>query len=185
MTPEVRTARLLLTPYTPGDEESFVALFQDVRVSRWMGDGPSPEAEDRALFGRVFTKVYARGLFDVWAVREGGRTVGHAEIKPTPESGGHEIVYALAPDVWGRGLGTELAGALVAEGFGQARTARGVRHGRGGERRVPGSAGEDRFPACPGRRGGGRQHDPAAGPCPRGDRNRHAVRAVRPAPQQR
>ncbi|MFE9363306.1 GNAT family N-acetyltransferase [Streptomyces sp. NPDC006978] len=119
MTPEVRTARLLLTPYTPGDEESFVALFQDVRVSRWMGDGPSPEAEDRALFGRVFTKVYARGLFDVWAVREGGRTVGHAEIKPTPESGGHEIVYALAPDVWGRGLGTELAGALVAEGFGR------------------------------------------------------------------
>ena len=119
VTPEVRTARLLLTPYTPGDEESFVALFQDVRVSRWMGDGPSPEAEDRALFGRVFTKVYARGLFDVWAVREGGRTVGHAEIKPTPESGGHEIVYALAPDVWGRGLGTEPAGALVAEGFGR------------------------------------------------------------------
>ncbi|SCK08871.1 hypothetical protein B046DRAFT_00588 [Streptomyces sp. LamerLS-316] len=47
MTPEVRTARLLLTPYTPGDEESFVALFQDVRVSRWMGDGPSPEADGR------------------------------------------------------------------------------------------------------------------------------------------
>jgi len=116
--PGVRTARLLLTPYAPGDEEAFVALFQDVRVSRWMGEGPSTEAEDRALFGRVFTEVYARGLFDVWAVREGGTTVGHAEIKPTPESGGHEIVYALSPDAWGRGLGTELAGALVEHGFG-------------------------------------------------------------------
>ncbi|MFB4426380.1 GNAT family N-acetyltransferase [Streptomyces sp. QL37] len=118
-TPEVRTDRLLLTPYTPGDEEAFVALFQDVRVSRWMGEGPSTEAEDRALFGRVFTEVYARGLFDVWAVREGTATVGHAEIKHTPESGGHEIVYALAPDAWGRGLGTELAAALVGQGFGR------------------------------------------------------------------
>ncbi|MFI6123029.1 GNAT family N-acetyltransferase [Streptomyces sp. NPDC051064] len=115
----MRTHRLLLTPYTPGDEEAFVALFQDVRVSRWMGEGPSTEAEHRALFGRVFTKVYARGLFDVWAVREGAATVGHAEIKPTPESGGHEIVYALAPGAWGRGLGTELAEALVAQGFGR------------------------------------------------------------------
>ncbi|MFB8116824.1 GNAT family N-acetyltransferase [Streptomyces sp. NPDC055962] len=118
MTPGIRTARLLLTPYTPDDEEAFVALFQDVRVSRWLGDGPSTEAEDRALFGRVFTKVYAQGLFDVWAVREGGRVVGHAEIKPTQESGGHEIVYALAPEAWARGLGTELVGALVGHGFG-------------------------------------------------------------------
>ncbi|MBM7442895.1 GNAT family N-acetyltransferase [Streptomyces sp. HB132] len=118
MTPELRTARLLLTPYTPCDEEEFVALFQDARVSRWMGDGPCAEAEDRAVFGRLFSKVYARDLFDVWVVREDGTTVGHAEIKPTPESGGHEIIYALAPDAWGRGLGTELAGSLVDYGFG-------------------------------------------------------------------
>ncbi|MFD4032929.1 GNAT family N-acetyltransferase [Streptomyces sp. NPDC058637] len=119
MTPVLHTERLLLEPYTPADEDVFVALFQDVRVSRWMGDGPSTEAEDRALFGRVFTKVYARGLFDVWAVRsrEDGRTVGHAEIKPTEESGGHEIIYALAPDAWGRGLGTELASGLLDYGF--------------------------------------------------------------------
>lgn len=118
MTPTLRTGRLLLVPYTPADEDGFVALFQDVRVSRWMGDGPAPESEDRALFGRIFTHVYARGLFDVWAVYEDGRRVGHAEIKPTPESGGHEIVYALAPGAWGRGLGTELAVALVDHGLG-------------------------------------------------------------------
>ncbi|MCG3039556.1 GNAT family N-acetyltransferase [Streptomyces sp. S1A] len=117
--PPLRTERLLLEPYVPGDEEDFVALFQDTRVSRWMGDGPSSEAEDRALFGRVFTKVYARGLFDVWAVREraGGRYVGHAEIKRTDDADGHEIVYALTPAAWGSGLGTEVAEALVAHGF--------------------------------------------------------------------
>ncbi|MER8234982.1 GNAT family N-acetyltransferase [Streptomyces sp. NPDC094049] len=117
MTPILRTERLLLAPYAPGDEEGFVALFQDVRVSRWMGDGLASEEEDRAVFGRVFTKVYAQNLFDVWAVRREGRLIGHAEIKPTDETGGHEIVYALAPEAWGSGLGTELAQALVAYGF--------------------------------------------------------------------
>ncbi|MFD9433524.1 GNAT family N-acetyltransferase [Streptomyces sp. NPDC060002] len=117
MTPTLRTQRLLLEPYIPADEEAFVALFQDTRVSRWMGDGPASEAADRALFGRIFTKVYAQELFDVWAVRRNGLLVGHAEIKPTDLVGGHEIIYALAPTAWGSGLGTELAEAIVDHGF--------------------------------------------------------------------
>ncbi|MDP4509068.1 GNAT family N-acetyltransferase [Nonomuraea turcica] len=117
MTPTLRTERLLLEPYVPEDQEDFVALFQDRRVSQWMGDGPAPEAEDRALFGRIFTKVYAQDLFDVWAVRRDGRLIGHAEIKQTDVVQGYEIIYALAPDVWGSGLGRELAEAIVAYGF--------------------------------------------------------------------
>jgi RimJ/RimL family protein N-acetyltransferase len=117
MIPVLRTGRLLLEPYTPDDEETFVALFQDPRVSQWMGDGPATEAEHRALFGRIFTKVYAERLFDVWAVRRDGHLVGHAEIKPTEEVGGYEIIYALTPAVWGSGLGRELAGAVVAHGL--------------------------------------------------------------------
>ncbi|MFJ4278992.1 GNAT family N-acetyltransferase [Streptomyces massasporeus] len=118
MPPTLHTPRLLLDPYTRDDEEGFVALFQDVRVSRWMGDGPSSEADDRALFGRIFSKVYAQDLFDVWAVRREGQLVGHAEIKRTDAVDGHEIVYALAPEAWGGGLGTELAETLLAYGFG-------------------------------------------------------------------
>lgn len=121
--PPPHTERLRLTPYTPADEEDFVRLFQDPRVSRWMGDGPSSEAEDRALFGRIFSKVYARRLFDVWAVRLAGagapgRYVGHAEIKRTDTVDGHEVVYALATEAWGGGLGTEVAEAVLAHGFG-------------------------------------------------------------------
>jgi RimJ/RimL family protein N-acetyltransferase len=117
MTPALHTERLLLEPYVPGDEEDFVALFQDTRVSRWMGDGPAPEHENRALFGRVF-RVYEEQKFDVWAVRRDGRYIGHAEIKPTETVGGHEIIYALAPAAWGAGLGTELAATLVDYGLG-------------------------------------------------------------------
>ncbi|THV43559.1 GNAT family N-acetyltransferase [Glycomyces buryatensis] len=117
MTPVLRSERLVLEPYIPGDEEDFVALFQDARVTRWIGDGPSTEAADRALFGRIFPNVYDRNAFDVWAVRENGALVGHAEIKPTGVSGGHELIYALAHAAWGRSLGTELASTIVAYGF--------------------------------------------------------------------
>ncbi|MEU6426743.1 GNAT family N-acetyltransferase [Microbispora sp. NPDC046973] len=118
MTPTLRTERLLLEPYVPEDQDDFVTLFLDERVSRWMGDGPATEAEYRALFGRIFTKVYAQDLFDVWAVRRDGRFAGHAEIKPAKVAEGYEIIYALTPDMWGSGLGRELAGAIVAHGFG-------------------------------------------------------------------
>jgi RimJ/RimL family protein N-acetyltransferase len=115
----LRSERLVLAPYDPSDEEDFVDLFQDHRVSRWMGDGPSTEAADRALFGRIFSKVYDQDLFDVWAVRQphDSRYIGHAEVKPTAVSGGHEIIYMLAHDVWGAGLGRELAGTLVEHAF--------------------------------------------------------------------
>lgn len=118
VTPTLRTERLLLDPYVPEDEDAFVSLFQDTRVSRWMGEGPATEADDRALFGRIFTNVYAQDLFAVWAVRRDGLLIGHAEIKWTDTVGGHELIYALAPTAWGSGLGTELAEAIVAYGFG-------------------------------------------------------------------
>lgn len=117
MTPVLQTERLVLEPYAPEDEEDFVALFNDTRVSQWMGDGPEPEEANRALFWRVFTHVYDVNKFDVWAVREHGVYVGHAEIKPTEESGGHELIYALAHHAWGRGIGTELARAICDYGF--------------------------------------------------------------------
>jgi hypothetical protein len=44
VSPTLRTERLLLDNYTLCDEESFVALFCDEDVVRWMGEGLQPEA---------------------------------------------------------------------------------------------------------------------------------------------
>ncbi|MEU6992655.1 GNAT family N-acetyltransferase [Streptomyces sp. NPDC046465] len=115
MTPELRSDRLSLAPYVAADEADFVALFQDEAVGRWFGDGMQSAAADHALFGRIFSIVYAEKRFPVWAVRYEGRYVGHAEVKPSPESwlDGHEIVYGLNRASWGLGLGTELARLLT------------------------------------------------------------------------
>ncbi|MEV5600084.1 GNAT family N-acetyltransferase [Streptomyces sp. NPDC052299] len=117
MTPSLHSERLVLEPYVPADEEAFVALFLDPRVSRWMGDGPWSEEQYRTTFSRIFTHAYGREGFDVWAVRRDGRTIGHAEIKPAKVVEGHELIYGLAPEAWGQGLGTELARTIVAYGF--------------------------------------------------------------------
>jgi RimJ/RimL family protein N-acetyltransferase len=115
MTPTLRTRRLVLRPYLPTDEDAFAGLFEDDQVTRWMG---MPDADMRTVFRRGFDP--GRVTWDIWAVVEDGTFVGHAEIKPSPNPhvDGHELVYALAPGAWGRGLGTEVAAAVTDYGIG-------------------------------------------------------------------
>ncbi|WP_214409546.1 GNAT family N-acetyltransferase [Sphaerisporangium fuscum] len=115
MSPALRTARLLLKPYVPQDEDAFVRLFGDEAVTRWMG---MPDVDARTLFRRAFLPGNTV-TWDIWAVWEGETYVGHAEIKPSPNAqvDGHEIVYALVPEAWGRGLGGEVAEAVTAHGL--------------------------------------------------------------------
>lgn len=118
MTPVLRSERLSLSPYVAADEEQFVALLQEEAVGRWFGDGMQSVEQTHALFRRIFSLVYAENQFPVWAVRHEGRYIGHAEIKPSPETwlDGHEIVYGLFRGSWGMGLGTELARLLTTYG---------------------------------------------------------------------
>ncbi|MDT0421278.1 GNAT family N-acetyltransferase [Streptomyces evansiae] len=118
VTPELRTERLVLSPYVRADEEDFVSLFQTAAFGEHFGDGMQSPEQDRALFARIFSYVYAEERFPVWAVRLDGAYAGHAEIKPSPAPwlDGYEIVYGLAPRHQHRGLGTEVAAALTAYG---------------------------------------------------------------------
>jgi RimJ/RimL family protein N-acetyltransferase len=117
VTPTLRSERLVLSPYTPEDEEHFVALLRDEEVCKWMGQERQSEEIIRSLFGLLFTEVYAKNMFDVWAVRLDGRYIGHAELKKTGNVDGHELICALVRDVWRMGLGTELSYRVIDYGF--------------------------------------------------------------------
>ena len=73
-----------------------------------------------AFFDRFVPAIYDRDDFDVWAVtdRASGAYAGHAELKPSEIASGdsNEIVYFLLTPWWGRGLGGEVAAAVVDHG---------------------------------------------------------------------
>ncbi|WP_329586991.1 GNAT family N-acetyltransferase [Kitasatospora sp. NBC_01250] len=113
LTPELRTEHLAFRPYREQDEDVFVALLRDEEVCRWMGQERAPEPEIRMVFRSILTDVYPRRLFDVWGLWLEGAYAGHAEVKKTGNVEGHELVAALAPQYWGRGLGTEVVHGLL------------------------------------------------------------------------
>ncbi|MFF2204730.1 GNAT family N-acetyltransferase [Streptomyces sp. NPDC058145] len=113
MTPVLRTERLDFLPYRPEHEDHFVALLRDEEVCRWMGQDLVPEPQLRELFRAILTDVYPQRRFDVWGLWLEGAYVGHAEVKPTGNVDGHELVTALVPAYWGRGLGGEVARGLL------------------------------------------------------------------------
>ncbi|MEU1707402.1 GNAT family N-acetyltransferase [Streptomyces sp. NPDC005706] len=113
MTPVLRTERLEFLPYRPEHEDHFVALLRNEEVCRWMGQDLVPEPQLRELFRAILTDVYPQRRFDVWGLWLDGTYVGHAEVKPTGNVDGHELVTALVPSHWGRGLGGETVRGLL------------------------------------------------------------------------
>jgi len=102
------TARLLIRPEQPGDEEACVALWTDPAVTRYVGGPRDPEAVRRAFregHDRAWTAV----------VRATGRLVGEVFLldKKVEGRGEEELNYYFASDAWGRGYATEAA-AVVA-----------------------------------------------------------------------
>lgn len=113
MTPTLHSERLEFTPYRSEDEDAFVALLRDEEVRRWMGQDEVPDEDLRTAFRAILTDIYPQGLFDVWGLWHEGRYVGHAEVKKTGNVDGHELITALAPGYWGKGLGTEVVRTLL------------------------------------------------------------------------
>ncbi|MFB7122161.1 GNAT family N-acetyltransferase [Kitasatospora sp. NPDC056273] len=113
MTPQLRTEHLEFIPYRPEDEDAFVSLLRNADVCRWMGQDLVPEPDIRTLFRAILTDVYPQHLFDIWGLWLDGAYAGHAEVKRTGNVDGHELVTALAPEFWGRGLGAEVVRGLI------------------------------------------------------------------------
>lgn len=114
------TERLVVRRLRQDDLDDFAALCGDPEVARYMDEGRPLSREQTQRWIDVSLANYEErgwGCFGVTA-KPGDRLIGFAGFaRPPDRPGVVELIYAFAPDRWGRGYATEVAGAMVAFGF--------------------------------------------------------------------
>ena len=118
--PEIRTARLTLRAIAMADWEAYAAMWADPRVTRFIGGAPRP----RDLAWTKFTQ--SAGLWPLlgygyWSVIDGATgdylgLGGFARFERAIDAleGYPECGWAFTAGTWGRGIGSEAVGAMVA-----------------------------------------------------------------------
>jgi RimJ/RimL family protein N-acetyltransferase len=116
------TARMAATPYSAADYDDLRRLHQDpVAMATLSADGqPLAEEQTRASL-RSSLEHWERHGFGVWTFRDrvDGGFVGYCGLQRVVVEGCDEVelLYALLPAYWGRGLATEMARAVLDIGF--------------------------------------------------------------------
>jgi RimJ/RimL family protein N-acetyltransferase len=112
-TPVLSTGRLRLTTWLPGDYADLCALHSDPLVMRYLRSGVEAAGETRTRLGRFLREQVELG-WTKWRLEDvDGRMVGRAGFNLTADGQHRELGYVLTPRLWGLGLATEIAGALV------------------------------------------------------------------------
>ena len=109
----LRTPRLVLRRLTGADLDALVELDADPEVTRFINGGrPTPRERLAADVLPSWLDGYGEHGLGVYAAEEAGRFVGWFAL-----SREHELGWRLRRDVWGRGLATEGARALLETAF--------------------------------------------------------------------
>ncbi len=114
------TPRLTVRQFTPADVDDLQAICGDRRVMRYVGDGMIlPRQRCAEWIDESLADYTARG-YGAWALVIEGEPglAGYAGIVSARRRADPEIIYALRPGLWGRGLASELVPALLDHGFG-------------------------------------------------------------------
>ena len=117
----VRTARLVLRPFTDVDREPFFELNTHPEVVASLGSAPT-RAESDAIVDHIDAEM-ARDGWGIWAVEVTGEApfvgmVGLHRVRPElPFAPAVEVEWRLHPDAWGHGYATEAAAASLRYGF--------------------------------------------------------------------
>ncbi|MBL8201050.1 MAG: GNAT family N-acetyltransferase [Chromatiales bacterium] len=120
MTTVLTTPRLTVRQFTTADVAGLHEICSDKRTMRYVGDGMvlSP-GRCAGWIGESLTDYAARG-YGAWALHVAGEQpmAGYCGIVSARRRADPEIIYALRPSLWGRGLTSELVPALLGYGFG-------------------------------------------------------------------
>ncbi|MFF7991453.1 GNAT family N-acetyltransferase [Kitasatospora xanthocidica] len=115
---ELTTGRLTLRRPVEGDVDAVLAIHRDpAACAHNPSDALATGAEAEELYGR-WDALWERNGYGYWTVREHGAAtvLGFCGVKPMELAGLPvlNLFYRLAPAVWGRGLASESAAAVVA-----------------------------------------------------------------------
>ena len=113
--PELQTARLHLRPFRMSDVDDVFANASDPEWGRYIQvPAPYTPRDAEEFVARVVLTDPKDNLR--WALVHEGRVAGNVDFAPGP-AGVAELGFALARPLWGQGLITEAAGAVLAYGF--------------------------------------------------------------------
>lgn len=117
----IKTARLILRPWTDEDLEPFAMMNADPRVMEYF---PSTKSYEESLTEyRVILDHFKKHGYGLWAVSEHGKTnfigfIGLSYIDfPAAFTPTVEVGWRLAYEYWGKGYATEGAKASLKYGF--------------------------------------------------------------------
>lgn len=118
----LETERLWLRPFAHEDVDALHRLWTDPDVRRYLWDDKIIDRERAAAEVDDSIASFARHGFGMWVVMLAGATeiTGFAGLRRfgSPPAN-KELMYGVAPHLWGRGYATELARALLRFGFEQ------------------------------------------------------------------
>ena len=118
MLPEViETDRLRLRPYSLDDVEDVLSYASDPEWARYLGPVPQPYARVDAEGFLANQLSQDRTRRASWAIEYGGSAVGGVNIGLDLENRVGTIGYSIARRLWGNGLTTEAAGAVIDASF--------------------------------------------------------------------
>lgn len=112
----IETARLRLRPYRLGDVDDVFAYANDPKWARFL---PIPQPYTRADAEQFLARqiLQDRATHPAWAIEHDGRVAGGINLRLHLDHRLAEMGYALARSLWGQGLTTEAAGAVVEAAF--------------------------------------------------------------------
>lgn len=114
----IETERTILRLFTMDDLDGLASIFGNPQVMKYLELDCKPlsrETTEIALINII--KHWEKNGFGRWAVisKEDNKLIGMAGFRS--HEGCVELVYILDEPYWGKGLATEIAGAIVKYGF--------------------------------------------------------------------
>ncbi|MBW4623887.1 MAG: GNAT family N-acetyltransferase [Cyanosarcina radialis HA8281-LM2] len=115
----IETNRMLLSPVSKNDAEELHQLWAQPAVRKYLcDDSIVPLSQIEEIVAQSIT-AFEEKRYGIWIARlkHSPAIAGFTGYWPFFEPPEIQLIYGLAPDLWGQGLGTEMARAMLNYGF--------------------------------------------------------------------